>query len=75
MITAAMLIGVIAGGSFFYYRRHRRRKLGLDDIFSDSGGTVRLNLDEFLLEPDSPKIKLLHAKISEDREVETKDKS
>ncbi len=73
MITAAMLIGVIAGGSFFYYRRHRRRKLGLDDIFSDSGGTVRLNLDDFLLEPDSPKIKLLPSKSSEDRETETKD--
>lgn len=49
MIFGAIVIGFITGGSFFYWRRHRRRKLGLDDIFSDAGGTVRLNLDDYLL--------------------------
>lgn len=49
MILSAILIGFVTGGSFFYWRRYRRRKLGIDDIFSDAGGTVRLNLDEYLL--------------------------
>ncbi len=33
----------------FYWKRYRRRKLGLDDMFSDAGGTIRLNLDDYLL--------------------------
>lgn len=56
MIFGAIVIGFITGGSFFYWRRHRRRKLGLDDIFSDAGGTVRLNLDEYLLLPEKSSI-------------------
>ena len=51
MITGAIIIGFITGGSFFYWKRYRRRKLGVDDIFSDAGGTVRLNLDDYLLSP------------------------
>lgn len=51
MILSAILIGFVTGGSFFYWKRYRRRKLGLDDIFSDAGGTVRLNLDQYLLPP------------------------
>ncbi len=49
MLFGAIVLGVISGGIFFYWNRYRRRKLGLDDIFSDAGGTVRLNLDEYLL--------------------------
>jgi len=49
MLFGAIVMGVIAGGIFFYWNRYRRRKLGLDDMFSDAGGTVRLNLDEYLL--------------------------
>ena len=51
MITGAIVIGFITGGSFFYWKRYRRRKLGIDEIFSDAGGTVRLNLDDYLLSP------------------------
>ncbi len=51
MLFGAIVLGVISGGIFFYWNRYRRRKLGLDNMFSDSGGTVRLNLDEYLLSP------------------------
>lgn len=54
MLFGAIVLGVISGGVFFYWNRYRRRKLGLDDIFSDAGGTVRLNLDEYLLSPVDP---------------------
>lgn len=57
MITGAILIGVITGGAFFYVRRYRRRKLGIDDLFSDAGGTVRLNLDDYLLQPSNSTVK------------------
>lgn len=56
MLLSAIVIGVFAGGSFFYYKRYRRRKLGIDDLFSDSGGTIRLNLDDYLLQPDKKPI-------------------
>jgi len=59
LLVSSILTGIITGGSFFYYRRYRRRKLGLDDIFSDPGETVRLNLDDFLLEPGKEGIKQL----------------
>jgi len=52
-----MLLGIVAGGSVFYWNRYRRRKLGLDDMFSDAGGTIRLNLDDYLLSSDEPAIK------------------
>jgi len=50
MIFGAILIGFITGSLFFYWNRYRRRKLGTDNVFSDAGGTVRLNLDDYLLE-------------------------
>jgi hypothetical protein len=50
MIFAAILIGFVAGSSLFYWNRYRRQKLGIDDVFSDAGGSVRLNLDEYLLD-------------------------
>lgn len=60
MILGSFLLGVIAGGSFFYWRRYRRRKLGFEDAFSDAGGTIRLNLDDFLLPAaDESRVKLL----------------
>lgn len=49
MLLSTVLLGIIAGGSLFYWNRYRRRKLGLDDLFSDAGGSIRLNLDDFLL--------------------------
>jgi hypothetical protein len=57
MLLSAILIGIIAGGSLFYWNRYRRRKLGLDDLFSDAGGTVRLNLDDYLLPPEETPVK------------------
>lgn len=51
MLFGAIVLGVVSGSVFFYWNRYRRRKLGLDDMFSDGGGTVRLNLDEYLLSP------------------------
>ncbi|HEV2667960.1 MAG TPA: hypothetical protein VG324_23785, partial [Blastocatellia bacterium] len=48
-ILSALLIGIAVGYSLFQWKRYRRRKLGLDDVFSDAGGTLRLNLDDYLL--------------------------
>jgi hypothetical protein len=48
-ILTALLIGGAVGFSLFQWKRYRRRKLGLDDMFSDAGGTLRLNLDDYLL--------------------------
>ncbi|MFN0111209.1 MAG: DUF6599 family protein [Blastocatellia bacterium] len=64
MLFGAIVMGVVSGGIFFYWNRYRRRKLGLDDVFSDAGGTVRLNLEEYILTPpnkaeDSDKLKKL----------------
>jgi hypothetical protein len=59
LLTGSILLGLLAGGTFFYWRRYRRRKLGLDDLFSDAGGAVRLNLDDYLLQPGQPAIKQL----------------
>ncbi|MDX2029074.1 MAG: DUF6599 family protein [Blastocatellia bacterium] len=57
MLITAILLGIIAGGTFFYWNRYRKRKLGIEDVFSDAGGSVRLNLDDFLLDPETPEIK------------------
>ena len=46
MISGAIIIGFISGGSLFYLNRYRRRKLGIDDVFSDAGGTIRLDLNQ-----------------------------
>ena len=48
-ILSAILLGIAVGFSLFQWKRYRRRKLGLDDLFSDAGGTLRLNLDDYLL--------------------------
>ncbi len=55
-ILSGLLLGLVAGVLLFRWKRYRRRKLGLDDMFSDAGGTLRLNLDDYLL-PDKPQIK------------------
>jgi hypothetical protein len=49
MILSGLLLGFLAGVLLFQWKRYRRRKLGLDDLFSDAGGTLRLNLDDYLL--------------------------
>jgi uncharacterized protein DUF6599 len=59
LLSGSILIGLVAGGTFFYFRRYRRRKLGLDELFSDAGGTIRLNLDDYLLDPGQPAVKQL----------------
>jgi hypothetical protein len=57
MMTSALILGLVAGGSFFYVKRYLRRKRGLDNLFSDAGGTVRLDLDEYQLQPSPEPIK------------------
>lgn len=52
-ILTALLLGGAVGFSLFQWKRYRRRKLGLDDLFSDAGGTLRLNLDDYLLSDDT----------------------
>jgi hypothetical protein len=51
VLLSALLAGFAAGLSLFQWKRYRRRKLGLDNVFSDAGGSLRLNLDDYLL-PD-----------------------
>ncbi|MCI0336141.1 MAG: hypothetical protein L0226_01065 [Acidobacteria bacterium] len=57
MLSVSILLGMVAGGFYFYWRRYRRRKLGLEDIFSDAGGSVRLNLNAYLLPPGESSVK------------------
>jgi hypothetical protein len=52
-ILSALILGGAVGFSLFQWKRYRRRKLGLDDMFSDAGGTLRLNLDDYLLSDDT----------------------
>lgn len=59
MLGFTVLIGMLIGGSFFYWRRYRRRKMGLDNLFSDAGGTILLNLDDYLLHPGQMPLKQL----------------
>lgn len=56
MLLSALFLGLVAGGLLFGWNLYRRRKLGLDNMFSDAGGSIRLNLDDYLLS-DDPKIK------------------
>jgi len=56
ILLSALILGLTAGCLLFYWKRYRRRKLGLDDLFSDAGGSIRLNLDDYLLS-DNPQIK------------------
>jgi hypothetical protein len=55
-LLSALLVGFAAGFSLFQWKRYRRRKLGLENVFSDAGGSLRLNLDDYLL-PDNSQIK------------------
>jgi hypothetical protein len=55
VLLSALILGFAVGVSLFQWKRYRRRKLGLDDMFSDAGGTLRLNLDDYLL-PDNSQV-------------------
>ncbi|MGH9752928.1 MAG: DUF6599 family protein, partial [Blastocatellia bacterium] len=55
-ILSGLVLGLVAGVLLFQWKRYRRRKLGLDDTFSDAGGALRLNLDDYLLS-NKPQIK------------------
>lgn len=46
MLALAGIFGVGAGSGFFYWRRYQRRKAGIDDLFSDASGSIRLNLED-----------------------------
>jgi hypothetical protein len=59
LLLGTLVLGFLTGCAVFYWRRYQRRKLGLDDLFSDAGNTIRLNLDEYLLESGKSKAKLL----------------
>jgi hypothetical protein len=59
LITGTFFMGVLAGTTYFYWRRYRRRKLGIDDIFGDLGDSIRLNLDDYLLDSEDSTIKRL----------------
>ena len=59
LLVGSVALGLVSGSGFFYWRRYQRRKLGQDELFSDAGGTVRLNLDDYLLEAEPEKKKLL----------------
>lgn len=51
MLFVAIILGFISGWTFFYWNRYKRNKLGFDDVYSDAGGSIRLNLDDYLLPP------------------------
>ena len=68
MILGAFVIGLIAGGSLFYWNRYRQQKLGIDSAFSDAGGTVRLNLDEYIVEPVDYSISLVAKKEKKEKD-------
>ena len=59
LLLSTIILGIVSGTGVFYWRRYQRRKLGLDDLFSDAGGSIRLNLDGYLLEANTEKQKLL----------------
>jgi hypothetical protein len=59
MIAGSLLIGAMAGAVFFYWRKWQRRRLGLEDAFSDAGGTLRLNLDDYLLGTEQTERKMI----------------
>ncbi len=59
LLVGAVLSGIFIGGAFFYWRRAQRRKLGRGDDFTDAGGMIRLNLDDYLLSGSDTSGKLL----------------
>jgi len=46
LLLCTIVVGVFTGWTIFYWRRYRRRRLGLENMFSDAGGTLLLDLDE-----------------------------
>ena len=56
LLLGAIIIGVFSGWVVFYWRRYQRRRMGLANVFSDAGGTLRLNLDDYLLEENRTKL-------------------
>jgi hypothetical protein len=65
MLTSALVLGVVVGSTLFYWKRYLRRKRGLDDLFSEDGETVRLNLDDYLLAPTNEPVKKIGKGIEE----------
>lgn len=59
LMTGTIILGVFTGWAVFYWRKQRRRRLGMDNFFSDAGDTVRLNLDDYIFQPNEQPIKLL----------------
>ncbi|MGA1369155.1 MAG: LapA family protein [Blastocatellia bacterium] len=53
MLGLTVLIGMLIGGMIFYWRRYQRRKRGIDNLFSDAGETIFLNLDDYLIPPQT----------------------
>ena len=51
MLGLTLLSGMLIGGLVFYWRRYQRRKRGIDNLFSDAGGTIFLNLEDYRLTP------------------------
>jgi hypothetical protein len=58
LLGLTILIGMFVGSLVFYWRRYQRRKRGLDNLFSDSGETIFLNLEDYLLSPPPPQTAL-----------------
>ena len=56
LLLGTIIVGVFSGWVIFYWRRYKRRRLGLANVFSDAGGTLRLNLDDYLLETGETKL-------------------
>jgi hypothetical protein len=56
MLLLAIAFGLIAGCSYFYWRKFQRRKSGINDLFGDAGGTIRLQLDAKLVDSDEAKL-------------------
>ncbi len=59
LLLSAIILGVFSGWTIFYWRRYKRRKLGMENVFSDAGGSIRLNLDDYMLEAGDGGSKLL----------------
>lgn len=46
MMLVVFGVGLVVGGGFFYWRRFRQHRKGTDNIFSDGGDSIVLNLNE-----------------------------
>jgi hypothetical protein len=63
MLVSTIALGIMTGSGFFYWRRYQRRKLGQDDLFSDAGGNVQLNLEAYMLEFEKQRKRLTGKKV------------